>query len=107
MLGVRGVLVEGRTDHAVDLMKTIRIYPLEVAADAPAMTFVNGSGQPISTIFPDTPDFFVDLAAIVAKERAPTACRISTGSGWPTSASRSRCPSVSTPRRGSCWDRRR
>ena len=36
------------------LMKTTKIYPLSQAANPPATTFVNGSGQEIDTIFSDS-----------------------------------------------------
>jgi hypothetical protein len=67
-LGVRGFLVNGEPDQAVALMKTIRIYPLAEAGDPPAMSFLNGSGKAIDTIFPDTYEYFESLAALVEKE---------------------------------------
>ena len=70
VLGVRGFLVDGKPDKAVALMKSAKIYPLAKAASPPAMTFVNGSGQPIDTLFSDTDQFFDDLAEIVEHEPA-------------------------------------
>jgi hypothetical protein len=67
-LGVRGFLVDGKADQAIALMKTTRIYPLAKAADPPAMIFLNGSGKAIDTIFPDTYEYFENLAALVEKE---------------------------------------
>jgi hypothetical protein len=67
-LGVRGFLVDGKSDRAVGQMKTVRIYPLARAGDPPAMTFLNGSGKAIDTIFPDTYEYFESLAALVEKE---------------------------------------
>jgi hypothetical protein len=67
-LGVRGLLVNGKPDQAVALMKTMRIYPLSKATDPPAMIFLNGSGEPIDTIFPDNYEYFESLAAGVEKE---------------------------------------
>ena len=67
-LGVRGFQVDGKTDKAVALMKTTRVYPLSKAANPPAMTFVNGSHQEIDTVFSDNGQFFDDLAEIVAHE---------------------------------------
>ena len=67
-LGVRGFLVNGKSNQAVALMKTIRIYPLARAGDSPAMTFLNGSGKAIDTIFPDTYEYFESLAALIEKE---------------------------------------
>jgi hypothetical protein len=68
VLGVRGFQVEGKTDKAVALMKTTRVYPLSDAANPPAMTFVNGSHQEIDTIFSDTAQFFDDLAWMIERE---------------------------------------
>ena len=67
-LGVRGFLVNGKPDHAVAQMKTIRTYPLNEAGHPPAMVFLNGSRTAIDTIFPDTYEYFESLAAFVAKE---------------------------------------
>jgi hypothetical protein len=69
-LGVRGFLVNGKSDQAVAQMKTIRTFPLARAGDPPAMTFLNGSGKSIDTIFPDTREYFESLAALVEKEPA-------------------------------------
>jgi hypothetical protein len=69
-LGVRGFLVNGNPGLAIALMKSVRIYPLARAADPPAMTFLNGSGKAIDTIFPDTYEYFESLAALVEKEPA-------------------------------------
>jgi hypothetical protein len=66
--GVRGFLVNGKSDQAVALMKTIKICPLARAGDPPAMSFLNGSGKAIDTIFPDTYEYFESLAALVEKE---------------------------------------
>jgi hypothetical protein len=68
--GVRAFLVNGKADKAVALMKTIKIYPLAKAGNPPAMTFLNGSGKPIDTIFPDTYEYFESLAALVDREPA-------------------------------------
>jgi hypothetical protein len=67
-LGVRGFLVDGKSDQAVAQMKTVRIYPLARSGDPPAMTFLSGSGKAIDTIFPDTYEYFESLAALVEKE---------------------------------------
>jgi hypothetical protein len=67
-LGVRGFLVDGKSDQAVAQMKTVKVYPLAKAGDPPPMTFLNGSGKAINTIFPDTYEYFESLAALVEKE---------------------------------------
>jgi hypothetical protein len=69
-LGVRGFLVNGKSDQAVALMKTVKIYPLAIAGDPPAMVFLNGSGKAIDTIFPDNYEYFESLAVLVEKEPA-------------------------------------
>ena len=66
--GVRAFLVNGKSDQAVALMKTVRIYPLAGAGNPPAMTFLDGSGKAIDTIFPDTYEYFESLAALIEKE---------------------------------------
>jgi len=71
--GIRGFLVDGKTDHAVALMKQMKIYPLAKAGDAsgqPKMEFLNGSGQPIDTIHADNVRFFEGLAQLVSEEPA-------------------------------------
>lgn len=70
VLGVRGFLEDGKPDKAVALMKSAKIYPLAQASQPPAMTFVNGSGKQIDTIFSDHGQFFDDLACIVEVEPA-------------------------------------
>ena len=67
-LGVRGFLVNGKSDQAVAPMKTTKIYPLAKATAPPAMIFLNGSGKAIDTIFPDTYEYFESLAAFVERE---------------------------------------
>jgi len=66
--GVRGFLVDGKTDSAVAAIRSAKIYPLAKATNPPSMTFVNGSGQPIDTVFADNDQFFHDLADIVEHE---------------------------------------
>src|SRR4029453_18270654 len=68
--GVRAFLVNGKSDQALALMKSMRIYPLASAGDPPEMIFLNGSGKAIDTIFPDTYEYFESLAAFVEKEPA-------------------------------------
>ncbi|WP_454763997.1 DUF1254 domain-containing protein [Cupriavidus campinensis] len=70
VFGVRGFMVDGKTEQATALMKRARIYPLARAANAPPMVFVNGSGKQIDTIFPDTAQYFHDLNDIVQSEPA-------------------------------------
>lgn len=69
--GVRGFKVDGKTDHAVGLMKQIKIYPLSMANDPaaqPKMEFFNGSGQAIDTVHADNFSFYEALAQLVNEE---------------------------------------
>jgi hypothetical protein len=69
VLGVRGFLVEGKPDHAVGLMRSIRISPLRAPAVAPSpMTYLDVSGTDIDTIFNDDYRFYEDLAEIIFYE---------------------------------------
>ncbi len=66
-LGVRAFLEDGKPDPAVDRLKRTRIYPLSKARNSP-MTFTDGSGQRIDTIFPDRFEFFEALAQLIRDE---------------------------------------
>jgi hypothetical protein len=71
--GLRGFKVDGKTDHAVGLMKQIKVYPLAKANDPagqPTMEFFNGSGQAIDTIHSDNFSFYEALAQLVNEEPA-------------------------------------
>jgi len=70
VLGLRGFLVDGQPDEAVTLMKSTRIHSVSQTDRPPAMTFVNGSGKEIDTIFADTLQFFEDLAELIDREPA-------------------------------------
>jgi len=70
MVGVRGFQVNGRPDKAAALMETIKIYPQDRANDPPAMDFLDASGQAIDTVFPDSYEFFEDLARLIDQEPA-------------------------------------
>jgi len=67
-VGVRGFQVEGKTEPAVNLIKTMKIYPLSQAVKAPAATFFNASHEEVDTLFCDDGRFFDDLAWIVDHE---------------------------------------
>jgi hypothetical protein len=70
LLALRGFQANGNTDQAVGLMKQIKVYPLAAAADPPAMSFTNGSGRDMDTIFPDNFRYFELLAMLVNEEPA-------------------------------------
>src|SRR5262249_36483193 len=63
--GLRGFLVDGKTDPAVALLEQLRIYPLAKAGAPPKMEFQNGSGKAIDTIHSDNFSFFEALAQLV------------------------------------------
>jgi hypothetical protein len=67
-LGIRGFQLDGRTQPAVDLMKTTRIYPLSQAGNPPPTTFFNASHEAVDTLFSDDARFYEDLAWIVEHE---------------------------------------
>jgi hypothetical protein len=67
-LGVRAFLRYDRANHAVSLMRSIRIYPLSCATQTLQMTFVNASGKVMDTLFCDTERFFEDLAELIDAE---------------------------------------
>jgi len=68
LVGVRGFQSEGRTEGAVNLIKTMKIYPLSQARIAPAAVFFNASHREVDTLFCDDIRFFTDLAWIVDHE---------------------------------------
>ena len=69
VLGVRGFQSSGGgTAETVALIKTMKVYPLSTVADPPATNFVDGSHQEVDTIFSDTGQYFVDLAAMIEAE---------------------------------------
>lgn len=70
VLGVRGFQQDGKPDKAVALMRSTNIYPFSQVSGPPAMTFVNGSGKEINTLFPDNFDYFKDMAELVEQEPA-------------------------------------
>jgi hypothetical protein len=69
LVALRGFQVDGSTEHAVHLIRGLQIYPLN-ADPRPAMEFLNGSRQPIDTVFPDDDRFFDLLAKLVDEEPA-------------------------------------
>jgi hypothetical protein len=68
LLGLRGFQVDGKPDTPADAMQTIKIYPHGTAATPPPMEFLDGSGGVIDTVFPDSFEFFEDLARLIEQE---------------------------------------
>ena len=69
-VGVRGFQSEGRTEGAVNLIKTMKIYPLSQVHNPPPTAFFNASHQHVDTLFCDDVRFFDDLAWIADHEPA-------------------------------------
>ncbi len=68
VFGVRGFQTSEGPADAAALIKTTKVYPLSRAATPPATTFVNGSRREVVTLFPDTGQYFADLASIIERE---------------------------------------
>lgn len=65
---LRGFLVDGRTDAAVEMFHQLRIYPLDRAEDPPEMRFASFSGREINTIHANDFHFYEELDAVLQKE---------------------------------------
>lgn len=66
---LRGFLVDGKPDTAVQMFKEgLRIYPLESAANPPAMEFSNMSGLVMNTIHANNERFYEELNHVIQKE---------------------------------------
>ncbi len=65
----RGFIVDGDLRPAVKNTKqNFRVYPLDCAANPPAMTFVNISGAAFNTIHANDVSFFEEVAPVVQEE---------------------------------------
>ena len=66
---LRGFLVDGEPDAAVEMYKThLRLYPLSQADDPPAMRYINGSRVVQNTVFPSDYSYFEALDTVIQKE---------------------------------------
>jgi len=70
VMGLRGFPVGGPRDKAVAVLKQVRVYPLASLGKPTATTIVNASSEMIDMVFPDTGQFFEDLAGIIQHEPA-------------------------------------
>jgi hypothetical protein len=69
----RGFLVNGSPKPAADsIKKTFRVYPLGQEANAPKMTFVNGSGKEMNTIHANNFSFYEEINQVVQEEPSST-----------------------------------
>lgn len=65
----RGFLVGGKSDAAVKMFKGgLKIYPLDKAADPPAMVFTNMSKEVMNTIHANNVEFYEELDHVIQKE---------------------------------------
>ena len=65
----RGALVNGDPKPAVESIKqTFRVYPLDHAADAPKMNFINCSGKEMNTVHATDFHFYEEVNQIVQEE---------------------------------------
>ena len=66
---LRGFLVDGKPDAAVEMFKTgLKVYPLSQAGSPPEMEFISASGKPVNTIHANNFDFFYELDAVIQRE---------------------------------------
>ena len=65
----RGFIVNGDLRPAVEnFRKNLRVYPLSLSANPPAMKFVNISGAFVNMIFASDASFFEQVASVVQEE---------------------------------------
>ena len=66
---LRGFLVDGKPDFSSNLFRTgLKVYPLEKAANPPAMEFINGSKKAFNTIHANTYEFYEELHTVLERE---------------------------------------
>lgn len=68
-LVLRGLLKDGKPDHASNMWRTgLKIYPLKDAKNPKEMKFTNGSGKYFNTIHANNYTFFEELWHVLQKE---------------------------------------
>ena len=67
-LFLRGGIANGLEAGAKNMTSGIKIYPLKDAASPAPTTFINLSGEPLNTLFPNTLDYYEFLNAVVQDE---------------------------------------
>ena len=66
---LRGFLVDGKPDAAAKSFKeNLKVYPLALANNPPAMQFIDGSEKPFNTIHANNFMFYEELATVIARE---------------------------------------
>jgi len=68
-LPLRGFLVDGKTDAAVDMWTNgLKIYPLSRKDNPPQLEVVNGTGIVMNTIHANDETFFEEIAEVIQRE---------------------------------------
>lgn len=70
VMGLQGFPVGGSREQAVAALRQVRVYALADARQPAPATFVNASEQPLELVFPETEQFFDDLAQVIEREPA-------------------------------------
>lgn len=66
---LRGFLVDGKTDAAVQSVKEgLKVYPLSQKDNPPKMEFVSGSRVPFNTVHANDVSYFDEINAVVQRE---------------------------------------
>jgi len=66
---LRGFLVDGKPDAAAkSFRENLKVYPLALANNPPAMQFIDGSEKPFNTIHANNFMFYEELATVIARE---------------------------------------
>lgn len=68
ILGLRGFQVDGKPAPAVDLMKSLKVYPFAQSSAPPKTNFYDASHREVDTLFCDDSRYFDDLAWIAENE---------------------------------------
>lgn len=70
---LRGFLVDGKPDAASAMFRTgLKVYPLSMKANPPAMEFSNGSRKFFNTIHANNFEFYQELHAVIEREPVST-----------------------------------
>ncbi|MDP6397992.1 MAG: DUF1254 domain-containing protein [Arenicellales bacterium] len=68
-LPLRGFLVDGKTDAAVDMWTNgLKIYPLSRKDNPPQLEVVNGTGIVMNTVHANDETFFEEIAEVIQRE---------------------------------------
>ena len=66
---LRGFLVDGKPDASAEMFRNgLKVYPLSMKSNPPAMKFVSGSEKTFNTIHANTFEFYEELATVIQRE---------------------------------------